>query len=106
MTTLQIKDQETIVLGGLINRTEGVSWKGVPVLSRIPYLGRLFKTKSTTNSENELVILLTPKIANRETDLSGKSKLETVPVPRRSDKLEKLHNMFQQIKSSHIPAEQ
>ena len=105
MTTLKIKDQETIVLGGLINRTEGVSWKGVPVLSKIPYLGRLFKTKSTTNSENELVILLTPKIANRETDLSGKSKLETVPVPRRSDKLEKLHNIFQQIKSSHVPAE-
>jgi len=105
MTTLQIKDQETIVLGGLINRTQGVSWSGVPVLSKIPYLGRLFKTKSTTNSENELVILLTPKIANRETDLSGKSKLETVPVPRRSDKLEKLHNMFQQIKSSHIPTE-
>lgn len=104
MTTLKIKDQETIVLGGLINRTEGISWKGVPVLSKIPYLGRLFKTKSTTNSENELVILLTPKIANRETDLSGKSKLETVPVPRRSDKLEKLHNIFQQIKSSHIPA--
>lgn len=105
MTTLQIKDQETIVLGGLINRTQGVSWSGVPVLSKIPYIGRLFKTKSTTNSENELVILLTPKIANRETDLSGKSKLETVPVPRRSDKLEKLHNIFQQIKSSHVPAE-
>ncbi len=105
MTTLQIKDQQTVVLGGLINRTEGVSWKGVPILSKIPYLGRLFKSKSVTNSENELVILLTPKITNRETDLAGKSKFETVPVPKRSDKLEKLHNMFQQIKSSHIPAE-
>ncbi|MDD3149090.1 MAG: pilus assembly protein N-terminal domain-containing protein [Candidatus Riflebacteria bacterium] len=105
MTTLQIKDQQTVVLGGLINRTEGVSWKGVPVLSKIPYLGRLFKSKSVTNSENELVILLTPKIANRETDLAGKSKFETVPVPRRTDKLEKLHDMFQQIKSSHIPSE-
>lgn len=105
MTTLKIKDQQTVVLGGLINRTEGVSWKGVPILSKIPYLGRLFKSKSVTNSENELVILLTPKITNRETDLAGKSKLETVPVPRRSDKLEKLHDMFQQIKSSHIPSE-
>lgn len=105
MTTLQIKDQQTVVLGGLINRTEGVSWKGVPILSKIPYLGRLFKSKSVTNSENELVILLTPKIANREIDLAGKSKFETVPVPRRTDKLEKLHDMFQQIKSSHIPSE-
>lgn len=105
MTTLKIKDQQTVVLGGLINRTEGVSWKGVPILSKIPYLGRLFKSKSITNSENELVILLTPKIANRETDLAGKSNYETVPVPRRTDKLEKLHDMFQQIKSSHIPSD-
>ncbi len=103
MTTLQIKDQETIVLGGLINKTHGVSWKGVPLLSQIPYLGRLFKSKSVTSSENELVILLTPKILNTETDLSGNSKFETVPVPRRSDRLEKLHNIFQEIKSSHIP---
>ncbi len=105
MTTLKIKDQQTVVLGGLINRSESVSWKGVPILSKIPYLGRLFKSKSVTNSENELVILLTPKITNRETDLAGKSKFETVPVPRRTDKLEKLHDMFQQIKSSHIPSE-
>lgn len=105
MTTLQIKDQQTVVLGGLINRTEGVSWNGVPVLSKIPYLGRLFKTKSVKNQEDELVILLTPKITSREADLAGNSKFETVPVPRRSDKLEKLHNMFQQIKSSHVPAE-
>ncbi len=103
MTTVKVKDQETIVLGGLINRTTGVSWKGVPILSRLPYLGRLFRSKSTTNSENELVILLTPKITNREKDLAGNSKFEEVPVPRRSDKLEKLHNMFQEIKSSHIP---
>lgn len=103
MTTVKIKDQETIVLGGLINRTQGVSWKGVPLLSKIPYLGRLFKSKSTTNSENELVILLTPKITNRDKDLAGKSRFEEVPVPRRSDRLEKLHNMFQEIKSSHVP---
>lgn len=103
MTTLQIKDQQTVVLGGLINRTQGVQWSGLPILSKIPYIGRLFKTKSTTNSENELVILLTPKIISNENDLSGNSKLETVPVPRRSDRLEKLHNIFEDIKSSHIP---
>jgi Flp pilus assembly secretin CpaC len=103
MTTVKIKDQETIVLGGLINRSEGVSYSGIPLLSKIPVLGRLFRTKSTTKSENELVILLTPKITKRDTDLAGKSKFEEVPVPRRSDRLEKLHNIFQEIKSSHVP---
>lgn len=106
MTTVKVKDQETIVLGGLINRSEGVSYSGIPILSKLPLLGRLFKTKSTTHSENELVILLTPKIANRDIDLAGKSKFETVPVPRRSDRLEKLHNIFQEIKSSHVPVKE
>ncbi len=103
MTTVQVKDQETIVLGGLINRTNEVSWKSVPLLSKIPYLGRLFKSKSSSKRENELVILLTPKIMRDETDLSGNKKFKTIPVPRRSDKLEKLHKMFQQIKKSHLP---
>ena len=103
MTTVKIKDQETVVLGGLINQNKEVSWKGVPILSRIPYLGRLFKSKSVNKRENELVILLTPKILKDEKDLSGNKKFETVPVPSRSDKLEKLHKMFQQIKSSHLP---
>jgi len=103
MTTLQIKDQQTIVLGGLINRSQSVSWKSVPGLSKIPYLGRLFKSKSVSNSENELVILLTPKIINREENLAGNSRFDEVPVPRRSDRLEKLHNIFEEIKSSHIP---
>lgn len=105
MTTIKIKDQQTIVLGGLINRSESVTWGGVPILSKIPYLGRIFKTKNVQKSENELVILLTPKITSNETDLSGNKKFKEIPVPRRSDKLEKLHNIFQQIKSSHLPAE-
>ncbi len=105
MTTLKIKDQETVVLGGLINRSESVTWGGVPILSKIPYLGRIFKTRNVNKVENELVILLTPKIMGNETDLSGNKKFKEVPVPRRSDKLEKLHNIFQQIKSSHLPAE-
>lgn len=105
MTTVQIKDQQTIVLGGLINRTNETSWKSVPLLSKIPYLGRLFQSKSLISRENELIILLTPKILNREADLAGNSKFETVPVPRRSDRLEKLHNIFEEIKSSHIPQE-
>ncbi|GAB4272321.1 MAG: hypothetical protein Kow0029_10860 [Candidatus Rifleibacteriota bacterium] len=105
MTTVQTMDQETIVLGGLINRTNTTSWKKVPLLGDIPVVGRLFKSKNTNKSENELVILLTPKIMSDETDLSGNKKFKEVPVPRRSDRLEKLHNIFQQIKSSHLPAE-
>ena len=105
MTTVRIKDQQTIALGGLISKNNSVTWSGVPGLSRLPLVGRLFKHRSVSNSENELIILLTPKITNKERDLLGNKKFETIKVPRRSDKLENLNNIFEQIKSSHIPAE-
>ncbi len=105
MTTVKIKDQQTIALGGLISKNNSVTWTGVPGLSRLPLVGRLFRHKSVSNSENELIILLTPKITNKERDLAGNKRFETIKVPRRSDKLENLNNIFDQIKSSHIPAE-
>ncbi|MGM0599580.1 MAG: pilus assembly protein N-terminal domain-containing protein [Candidatus Rifleibacteriota bacterium] len=105
MTTLKLKDQQTIVLGGLINRTDNVTWNKVPLLGDLPLVGRLFKSRNKSMSENELVILLTPKILSSERDLSGNKKYKEVQIPRRTDKLEKLHKIFQQIKSSHLPAE-
>jgi len=105
MTTVRIKDQQTIALGGLISKNNSVTWSGVPGLSRLPLVGRLFKHRSVSNSENELIILLTPKITNKEKDLLGNKKFETIKVPRRSDKLENLNNIFEQIKSSHVPAD-
>ncbi len=105
MTTVRVKDQQTIALGGLISKNNSVSWYGVPGLSRLPLVGRLFRHRSVSNSENELIILLTPKITNKDKDLLGNKRFETIKVPRRSDKLENLNNIFEQIKSSHIPAE-
>ncbi len=105
MTTVRVKDQQTIALGGLISKNNSVSWYGVPGLSRLPLVGRLFRHRSVSNSENELIILLTPKITNKEKDLAGNKRFETIKVPRRSDKLENLNNIFEQIKSSHIPEE-
>lgn len=105
MTTLRVKDQQTVALGGLISTNKSESWTGVPGLSRLPGIGRLFRHRSVSNSENELIILLTPRITNKDKDLAGNKKFETINVPRRSDKLENLNNIFDQIKSSHVPAD-
>ena len=106
MTTLKVKDQSTIALGGLISNNRSETWSGVPGLSKLPLVGRFFKHKSVSNTENELIILLTPKITNKETDLANNTKFETVEVPQRNDRLEKLHKVFDRIKSSHTPAEE
>ncbi len=105
MTTVKISNGETVVLGGLIQNSKSVSERGLPVLSKLPYVGRLFRNKSTQTQENELVILLTPEIKGREANFDRTKKYEVVPVPRRSERLEQLHQMFQQIKGSHFPPE-
>ncbi|HOY66895.1 MAG TPA: type II and III secretion system protein [Candidatus Ozemobacteraceae bacterium] len=105
MTTVKIKNNETVVLGGLINESDSLTRTGVPGLSRLPLVGKFFRTTSVLKSKNELVILLTPQIVGRDTGIGNTKKFETVPVPRRTERLEQLHEMFQQIKGSHFPSE-
>ena len=57
-----VNDGETIVLGGIITKNEGAVESGVPLLSKIPIIGWLFKNKSTFKNEQELMIFITPTI--------------------------------------------
>ncbi|MDO8281784.1 MAG: pilus (MSHA type) biogenesis protein MshL [Thermodesulfovibrionia bacterium] len=57
-TVVKVRDGEMIVLGGHIDKTEGVEDKQVPFLGDIPYLGYLFKQHAKTHQSKELVILL------------------------------------------------
>ncbi len=61
-TTLRVKDGETIVLGGLIQRQETSDMIKVPLLGSLPLVGGLFRHTNTEKTETELVILLTPKM--------------------------------------------
>lgn len=61
-TTLRLADGETQVLAGLINDEDRKSASGIPGLSRIPLLGRLFGTHSDTRAKTEVVLLITPRV--------------------------------------------
>ncbi len=61
-TEVVVNDGETIVLGGIITKNDAESESAVPFLSKIPILGWLFKNKSTSHTENELMIFITPTI--------------------------------------------
>ena len=61
-TTVMVMDGGTIVIGGLYKMTEQNSDDGVPLLSKIPILGGLFKRTRRENTQNELLIFLTPRI--------------------------------------------
>jgi len=57
-TTISINDGDIVVLGGLISSEDVKRDKGVPVLSRIPILGYMFKNDYISKERKELVIIL------------------------------------------------
>jgi len=65
-TELFVNDGQTIVIGGILTTTDTVSRTGVPWLSKIPFLGWLFKQKRTVKDKAELLIFITPKIVRLE----------------------------------------
>jgi type IV pilus assembly protein PilQ len=64
-TEVLVKDGETTVIGGIYTRRNSEQFNEVPVLSKIPLLGWLFKKKAVTDDRTELLIFITPRIVNR-----------------------------------------
>ncbi|MFW6025236.1 MAG: type II secretion system protein GspD [Candidatus Woesearchaeota archaeon] len=63
-TTLNLKDGETFVIGGLIQEEDKISESKIPYLSEMPILGKLFSRENEDKSRTELLIFITPKIIN------------------------------------------
>ncbi|MDD5021634.1 MAG: type II and III secretion system protein [Endomicrobiaceae bacterium] len=57
-----LKDQQTIVIAGLIENYKDKITSGVPILSDIPLLGTLFKNTKTIDNKTNVLIFVTPKI--------------------------------------------
>jgi general secretion pathway protein D len=68
-TTVLADNGEIIVLGGLIEQDDQDSSSGVPGLSRIPGLGRLFRSEGGTTRRTNLMIFIRPTIIRSEADM-------------------------------------
>lgn len=63
-TSLSVQSGETIVMGGLISERSNNGSTGLPLLSEIPILGGLFGKQSKSSERTELILLITPRVAN------------------------------------------
>ncbi|NOU12228.1 MAG: hypothetical protein HOO98_19760, partial [Nitrospira sp.] len=61
-TFLMMRDDETVVLGGLIQGEDRKSRSTVPILGDIPYLGELLTATTVDRVETEVVLTITPRI--------------------------------------------
>jgi general secretion pathway protein D len=68
-TTVVARDQQTIVIGGLMSDRIQYSEEKIPLLGDIPLLGYLFKYTSKTKKKNNLLVLLTPYVIQDQVDI-------------------------------------
>jgi type IV pilus assembly protein PilQ len=59
---IRLRDGQTLILSGVIRDTDQQSVEKVPILADIPILGALFRRDINTNTRNEVVIVVTPRI--------------------------------------------
>ncbi len=65
-TTVSVPDGGTILLGGIKRLAEGRAERGVPMLSKIPYISRLFRNVSVGRDARSLMLMVTPRIIIQE----------------------------------------
>ncbi|HEV2805184.1 MAG TPA: secretin N-terminal domain-containing protein [Chthoniobacterales bacterium] len=68
-TTVSAPNCSTVVLGGLITDNKQVSKDGIPILSRIPVIGALFRNTVRNHDRTELIVLMRPEVALTKLDL-------------------------------------
>lgn len=64
-TMARVRDGNTLIIGGLIDKTDDQDVDQIPLLGDIPLIGNLFKHIDTEMTKRELVILLKPRIIPR-----------------------------------------
>ncbi|MBP2650416.1 MAG: type and secretion system protein [Firmicutes bacterium] len=78
-TAITLVSGQTMVIGGLISADNSRDQVKVPFLADIPIIGSLFKSKSFSRDETELIILVTPTLVD--------SKIDDLPMTKEMQEL-------------------
>ncbi len=61
-TTVIVKSKQTLVLGGIHEQNYSIENSNVPLLRKIPIIGKLFQNKQQENNQQQLLIMITPRL--------------------------------------------
>jgi len=78
-TNIELGEGQSFVIAGLIDKQVTETLARIPFLSSLPILGNLFKSKSLTSSDTELIVMVTPEITM---PLQPGDAKPIVPTPR------------------------
>ncbi len=69
-----VKSGDTIVLGGQVRQDSSTVVTGVPILMRLPLLGKLFSYNADLNRRTETVVFLTPTVLDTPEEISAETR--------------------------------
>ncbi len=78
--TRRIRNNETMVLGGFITRSDARATNRVPILSDLPIIGSLFRSRERTVSGTETLVFLTPTIID-DASTGTTGAIQAPPTP-------------------------
>jgi type IV pilus assembly protein PilQ len=61
---IRLRDGQTLILSGVIQDADRQTIAKVPFLGDLPIIGALFRSESTENRRNEVIVIVTPRIIN------------------------------------------
>jgi general secretion pathway protein D len=61
-TNIMVPDGQTVVIGGMLDEEVTKNWEGLPILSRLPWIGYLFRHTTEKKTKVEFIVILTPHI--------------------------------------------
>jgi pilus assembly protein CpaC len=82
-TDVSLKENETLVISGLLKNSGNRAANGIPGAKDIPVLGNLFKSKQFQNDRTELVVMVTPRSVESQREYNAASIREADQVQAR-----------------------
>jgi type II secretory pathway component GspD/PulD (secretin) len=92
ITEVTVPAGGVVALSGLISSDQSVTTSSVPILSRIPIIGSLFRSKNFRNNQSELVIFVKPRVLDNPLTLGSDSFAGVVAVGENSNAAAQMGN--------------
>jgi general secretion pathway protein D len=98
-TTVLVKDNQTVVIGGLIGATDTQVETKIPILGDIPVIGKLFRGKRTSSRKSNMLIFLTPHVIDDEGDLE---EVYRVKVAQRQEFIRRFYGKSREAQEEEL----
>jgi type II secretory pathway component GspD/PulD (secretin)/Flp pilus assembly protein TadD len=88
-TVVKVKNGTMIMIAGMTRIEDTDSIVGLPVLSKIPFIGALFSSRTSNKVRTEVIIFLTPRLSSGDADLRGAEITKIIPMEHLPENLQK-----------------